>query len=341
MTETTTTTELRLVRLLDTYPVFDRWAWLRGRDEFPTGDETVFYARPSRDMGDGWSVLVVPSTDPRHDGMWTMNGPTYGLPETPEGADRWHGWNVETRYLEDVEPEETPTVTPVSDIRPGTIVTADNPAGRRVWLYVVVPTGPDTAYGVNLGTSLTGSRYPDESYGTGLSWITGTGIVPEYGVRTLGDLSGEQTEALASFLRSHGLSLPADTEGASEGHSGPSEAEVREEVTRELTARFESWKSSLVSDAHEFADENDLCGEFDRFMREHGLSERTRSYEVSWTATITVSGSTVVEGSGRDDAMESFDCDPSAYVGTDNLVELIRYGSPDVDIESDDVEVYE
>lgn len=223
--------------------------------------------------------------------------------------------------ITNLRPEETPTVTPVSDIRPGTIVTADNPNGRRVWLYVVVPTGPDTAYGVNLGASLGTSVYLGTDCGTGPAWITGTDIRPQHGARTLGDLSQPQTEALASFLRSHGLTLSTKpTSGSGDEFPEALVERVKRETEQRLTERFESWKSSLVSDAHEFADENNLCGEFDRFMREHDLPEREREYAVNYS--VTLSGTVYVTGSGRDDVAERFESGEwTEHIGSNRLSE--------------------
>ncbi|MFF0818627.1 hypothetical protein ACFYVR_26290 [Rhodococcus sp. NPDC003318] len=62
--------------------------------------------------------------------------------------------------------------------------------------------------------------------------------------------------------------------------------ETRADAQRQRERR-ESWLESLVSDAHEWADSNSLCGEFDRFMDEHGLPGRDRDYEVTVDVTVT------------------------------------------------------
>lgn len=41
-----------------------------------------------------------------------------------------------------------------------------------------------------------------------------------------------------------------------------------------------NYLDGLVQDAHEYADENDLCSRFDDFMESHGFPRRARSYEV-------------------------------------------------------------
>ncbi|PBC35383.1 hypothetical protein CJ179_48185 [Rhodococcus sp. ACS1] len=52
------------------------------------------------------------------------------------------------------------------------------------------------------------------------------------------------------------------------------------------------WVEHVARDAGNWADENNLCGEFDRFMEEHGLPPRSREFtvecEVAITAKVTV-----------------------------------------------------
>lgn len=60
------------------------------------------------------------------------------------------------------------------------------------------------------------------------------------------------------------------------------------EVFRSSTEAHERFMSELVADAHVWADDNDLCGTFDRFMTEHGLEGRERGYEVRVTGTFAV-----------------------------------------------------
>lgn len=60
------------------------------------------------------------------------------------------------------------------------------------------------------------------------------------------------------------------------------------EVFRSSTEAHERFMSELVADAHVWADDNDLCETFDRFMTEHGLEGRERDYEVRVTGTFSV-----------------------------------------------------
>ena len=64
---------------------------------------------------------------------------------------------------------------------------------------------------------------------------------------------------------------------------------------------------TLVSDAHQWADDNDLCERFDEFMDEHGLPMRERDFELRVEVATTVyltRTATTLEG-----AMQSVDAD--------------------------------
>ncbi|MDV7357671.1 hypothetical protein R4282_32270 [Rhodococcus oxybenzonivorans] len=47
------------------------------------------------------------------------------------------------------------------------------------------------------------------------------------------------------------------------------------------------WVERIAKDAGTWADENNLCSEFDRFMEEHGLPPRSREFTVEALVTIT------------------------------------------------------
>lgn len=59
------------------------------------------------------------------------------------------------------------------------------------------------------------------------------------------------------------------------------------------------WKESLVEDAHDYANANDLCGRFDEFMIEHHLPGRSfeHTVEVEVEATVQLS----IDGHSDDD----------------------------------------
>lgn len=87
---------------------------------------------------------------------------------------------------------------------------------------------------------------------------------------------------------------------------------------RALRNEHEMWKNNLAIDAHEYANENNLCGVFDAFMIEHGLPARTREYEVEVDVEFRVR--ITREGSSAEDAAESIDQDDV----DEAIVEFVR-----------------
>jgi len=77
-------------------------------------------------------------------------------------------------------------------------------------------------------------------------------------------------------------------------------AEVRR--LQDQVSRMNQWKDDLVRDAHEYADNNSLCSEFDRFMTEHDLPAREADYEVE--VTFTVRATLTVRAQDEDNALE-------------------------------------
>ena len=56
---------------------------------------------------------------------------------------------------------------------------------------------------------------------------------------------------------------------------------------REANATFDAWKARAEEIAHEYADRNELCSEFDRCMEEVGLSPRGgHTYDVTYRVTV-------------------------------------------------------
>jgi hypothetical protein len=56
--------------------------------------------------------------------------------------------------------------------------------------------------------------------------------------------------------------------------------QARQEERRAAAARFEAWKESASEIACQYADDNSLCGEFERCMEEIGLQGRARPHVV-------------------------------------------------------------
>ena len=100
---------------------------------------------------------------------------------------------------------------------------------------------------------------------------------------------------------------------------GPADAYIRAEKaeadvaywkakTEEAEARLEALEikhkndmEALVADAHQWADENELCSAFDEFMEEHGLPARLRDWTVKVEVPITLEF-TVEDMSNAEDA---------------------------------------
>lgn len=88
-----------------------------------------------------------------------------------------------------------------------------------------------------------------------------------------------------------------------------SERDDRDPSVTALFAVHRKHKAELgeiVSDAHEFADDNDLCGEFDRFLEKHGLpsrNDRDQYPAVSVTVTVPMKA----KGRTEEDAFDSLD----------------------------------
>lgn len=76
------------------------------------------------------------------------------------------------------------------------------------------------------------------------------------------------------------------------------EAEAREKA---LEIKHKNDMEALVADAHQWADENELCSAFDDFMEEHGLPARLRDWTVKVEVPITLEF-TVEDMSNAEDA---------------------------------------
>lgn len=71
----------------------------------------------------------------------------------------------------------------------------------------------------------------------------------------------------------------------------------------EAMTKHEQWLAGLVSDAHDYANDNDLCGRFDEFMTEHGLPGRVREFR--FRVNVQSSVYLTVEGADAEAAQES------------------------------------
>lgn len=115
-----------------------------------------------------------------------------------------------------------------------------------------------------------------------------------YGMHDLTDTAG-----LAAVLAEH-LARPTPATGGAADDDGGAFARGVEQGRRDQRAtdlrEFEEWKRQATETAHEYANNNDLCSEFDRCMTEIGLEPRTRDYVVTFRVRV--------EASSEDDATE-------------------------------------
>lgn len=81
------------------------------------------------------------------------------------------------------------------------------------------------------------------------------------------------------------------------------EAESQRDAARAELSALQQRLEAIVSAAHEYADANSLCGEFDRFMEAQGLRGRPR--EFSCPVTVTVTARVRTRASSPEAAMET------------------------------------
>jgi hypothetical protein len=75
-------------------------------------------------------------------------------------------------------------------------------------------------------------------------------------------------------------------------------------VLREVSSRHEVAMDKLVGDAHEWADDNDLCSRFDDFMEEHNLPTRRKDFDVEVSVRLSTRVTVRVVGVRDSDAAE-------------------------------------
>ena len=82
---------------------------------------------------------------------------------------------------------------------------------------------------------------------------------------------------------------------------------ILERAQGESVRKHQEWIENLNDLAIEWADDDSLCEQFDRFMEENGLRGRARDQEVEVTVTATMPAT--VRGVSQRDAVERIDSD--------------------------------
>lgn len=166
----------------------------------------------------------------------------------------------------------TSTTAHETRVTPGHLTIVDGPEGTAVWAYVLATLPGRDVLALTLGTGL-------------YSPVPGAvGIYPVTAGETLNNLN-EWTvarDAVAEYFRGATPAVPPtvpDSEALDQ---------ARREGAAEVQARWDRWAEDATETAHRYANNNNLCGEFDRCMEEIGLRPRTRDYTVSMTVTLSV-----------------------------------------------------
>lgn len=195
---------------------------------------------------------------------------------------------------------------------------------RSVWFYVVAALPGMNVFGVNVGTNSSFYAPLDED-----GFRLETATVDTYTTVTgLDRLSGDVRERLATFLRDSGLSVQTSPETPAEPTS-EALAAAKAEGRAEATAEFDRWKEFATETAHEYANDNDLCGEFDRCMTEIGLRPRQREFYVEAHVTVSYNVGRYIEALSEEDAADQLAENIREYVSDEDVV---TYGTWDVEL---------
>ena len=173
----------------------------------------------------------------------------------------------------------------LTNVKPGWLTIADNESGRTVWFYVVAPLPNGQAYGVNLGTNKSYVTPDGDGYRFMVATVDASNQNDHGG---LASCSQDVRDALATFFRDAGLTLPAELSPAPEQDVTALVEQARAEERERLTRQFDEWKERANDVAIEYAENNDLCGEFERCMEEIGFRGRYSEYDVTVSVTLRV-----------------------------------------------------
>ena len=258
----------------------------------PTVPETV----PAVAVGDGrdtHAARLARFASYPHNAHLT-DGPTVRVVQVREGSLPWHGRTV------------TLTMIDASDSRL-TFYVSDG--GTSTWVYDVetVETAPAPEV-VTFGDLAVGEafRLP---VGTDTdmdrTWIkTDSGSAHQ--ITGSNDYNGR-----LSFF---GTDNPVERQHVAVAGESSSTEEIDAAVRAERDrgrASFEAWKENATEVAHQYANDNSLCGEFDRCMEEIGLPTREREYTVTLTMNVTASD----EDAAQEEAEERASSEAWRYVG--------------------------
>lgn len=158
-----------------------------------------------------------------------------------------------------------------------------NPTGTgdRTWFYLVSVLG-DVLFGVAFSNSNPDGAAPVA--GTVASSLVFDGSRGGYSHHPV-TVVAWWPNMLAEFFRTL---TPGTTSGTTSGDQTTDQAYRRgvADGRAEASREFDAWKARAEEIAHEYADSNELCSEFDRCMQDVGLSPRRRTYDVTYRVTL-------------------------------------------------------
>ena len=151
--------------------------------------------------------------------------------------------------------------------------------------------------------------------------VMGSEVVNDLSVEKLEEYGAKAFPAsqARAWMRTWSSQVLEERSKASHPSQGPADAYIRAEKAeadvaywkakageaenrlKALEAKHAADMQALVADAHQWADDNELCSTFDEFMEEHGLPARLRDWVVQVEVPITLEF-TVEDMSNADDA---------------------------------------
>lgn len=262
-----------------------------------TEDDRTFYAVQHPRAED--AVLVVPTSDPRHAGMWMVDRSDVGGALSPDQMHNYRGWSVPREHLSRGLSESQAVA-----VAYGRPASADMSGGER-------------------------SRLPiAEAYPVGSIWHHtngGNAVVVSHDARQHNHLVVQQDDGRRNEWIRGALDLDSTTyvgqeasqeatTGPQAADEGPSETFTRDELDRLVreardeervrqTRAFDEWKERANAVAVQYAKDNELCGNFERCMADIGLMGR-EEWDESHKVTRYVTFRVEVQATPDEDAYD-------------------------------------
>lgn len=300
-----------------------------------TDDDRTFFAVDSVDMGPTWVTLVVPESDPRSAGMWSIltGDSRYSLPQDGQS---YRGWNIRREDVTVLDaPAETETAGAERFVPP-----TDNPTDSGVESNSTDPDGLVPGAWFTWGTGEFYYRVQSVEDGR----VQSDAYLPRAAVDA-GDFSDWQSTSYSTSVEHlKGVRLRVHSVQSAPAAESTETPEAPAEVTFAYTAAdlerarlegrqaaeetFQEWKDAATRTAHQYAEDNSLCGEFDRCMEAIGLPTRADVKHSEVSVELRIDGLTLPRDFSLEDVVEAIqrlNSDRFAYSDdTDGLVTMAR-----------------